>query len=344
MSAVGSLGLVTASIPPTWVDDLFPFATPPALRTLIDIAWQAAYDFYRENETYDYTLLQSHFDFMFDLATIPRPPDGLVTCPAFTDQDRQPGLPHFATPEFVSFGSLGDGGDVGWLVPAPELGRLDHPVALANGHQHGVTHIGADTRTGLEFTLSWALRRWREDPDPESLAWRDADVWRGQNQWRIDSRAEDRKLVDRMAAELRVHPDPDRTFPGSFWNGTAVREDTEFNIVFDVPEGWRHEPGADGIGVLAPADAYADCRPVTTDDPLLESELIAAASWLDAGYPATALLALKDAFVNGPSCYFADLKPLWERAYRDLSRPEYADRLDVMAPGYQSGCYCSTPH
>jgi hypothetical protein len=35
---------------------------------------------------------------------------------------------------------------------------------------------------------------------------------------------------------------------------------------------------------------------------------------LDAGHPATALLGLKDTFVNSPTCYFADLKPLWARA------------------------------
>ena len=313
---------MTDSTPPGWVDDLFSFPTPPALRTLIDIAWQNVYDFYQENETYDYTLLITHYDFMFDLATIPRPPDGCDGYPEFTDQDRQLPLPYLATPEFVPFGHLGDGGNVGWLVPAPELGRLDHPVSLASGHDPGVTLIGADTRTGLDFMLSWALRRWRNGQEPPAR--RDAD----------------QRLVDRLATELRIHPDPDRTFPGSFWEGTAVSEDTEFNIVFDVPEGWRHEPGADGIGVLAPADAYADRRPVSTDDPLLEPELIAAASWLDAGYPGTALLALKDTFVNGPSCYFADLKPLWARAYRDLSRPAYAERLDLMAPYYQDSCFC----
>ncbi|MGP3985851.1 hypothetical protein [Streptomyces sp. 3N207] len=114
-----------------------------------------------------------------------------------------------------------------------------------------------------------------------------------------------------MAAELRIPPDLDRTFPGSWWEGTTVIQDTEYGIVFDIPEGWRHETGADGIGVLAPADAYADRKPVVANRPLLEPELIAAACWLDSGYPATASLAFKDTSVNGPSCDFADLKPLW---------------------------------
>lgn len=207
---------MTDPTPPGWVDDLFPFPTPTALRTLLDIAWQSAYVSYQENGSYDYTLLLTHYGFMFDLAAIPRPPEDCDAYPEFTDRDRRESLPHFATPEFVPFGSLGDGGDVGWLVPAPELGRLDHPVALASGHDHGVTPIGADTPEGLEFMLSRALREWREDPDPRPSASRDAG----------------RRLVDRLAAELRVRPDPDS-------GHTPGGSDT----VFDVPEGWRHEPG-----------------------------------------------------------------------------------------------------
>ncbi|MEV0386637.1 hypothetical protein [Nonomuraea sp. NPDC050643] len=332
---------MTDSTPPPWVDDLFPFPTPPALRTLVDIAWQHAYDFYLENESYDYGLLETHYDFIFDFDMFPRPPDGCDVDPEFF---RQPSTPLYATPEFVPFGALGDGGYVGWLVPAPELGRLDHPVALASGHDYGVTLIGADTRSGLEFILSWALRRWRERPALEPPAGRDPDVWRAQNQYLSDARAEDRRLLDRLAAELGVRPGPDRTYPGSSWRGSSVSEDTEFEIVFDVLEGWRHEPGEDGIGVLAPAATYADRRPVVVEDPPLEAELVAAAHWLDAGRPATALLGLKDTFVNRPSCYFADLKPLWARAYRDLGRPEYAERLDLMTPMYQDSCHCRTPH
>ncbi|WP_283137374.1 hypothetical protein [Rhizohabitans arisaemae] len=311
-------------LPPPWVDDLFPFPTPPALRTLVDIVWQHAYAFYQENESYDFTLLGTHYDFMFDLAAIPRPPDGCDAYPEFDEHAREPAIPMFAVPEFVPFGSLGDGGYAGWLVPAPELGRPDHPVALAGGDECGVTLIGADTRIGLEFMLSWALRRWRDTPE---TAWRD----------------QDRGLADRLAAVLDVHPDPDRRYLGSSWNGTTVVRDTGFDIEFDVPEGWRHEIGEDGIGVLAPAGAYADQEPGFTEETPLEPVLATAARILDAGHPASALLVLKDTFANSPSCYFADLKPLWARAYRDLGRPGYAERLEEMTPMYQV-CFCDSPH
>jgi hypothetical protein len=326
-------GTVTDSALPAWRDDLFPFPTPRAFRALVDIAWQAACTLYRESETYAYGLLEIHYDFMFDLAVIPRPPDGWECYPEFDDKARKPPIPLFATPEFVPFGVLGDGGYIGWLVPAPELGRLDHPVALASGHDFGVTLIGENTRIGLEFMLSRALRRFREDPEPALADWR----------------AQDRQLIDRLAAELGVHPDPDRKYPGSSWGyGWVVERDTRFQIEFDIPDGWRHETGEDGIGVLAPDDVYADRPPVVADVGLrnepLEPVLAAAARSLDSGHPATALLGLKDTFVNAPSCYFGYLKPLWAQAYRDLGRPEFAERLDLMTPIYQDSCYCRTPH
>jgi hypothetical protein len=286
---------------------------------------------------------------MFDLDRFPRPLDCWHGYPKFSDEGPQPTIPMFATPEFVSFGALGTGAYIGWLVPAPELERLDHPAALASGHDYGVTWIGEDTTTGLEFMLSWTLRRWREQPELAPPAGRDPKVWLAQNQYLIDAHAEDRRLLDRLATELGVHPDPDRSYAGSSWNGPSVRLDDEFEIVFDVPEGWRHEHGADGIGVLAPSNAFADRDPVVADltvpNESLEPVLIDATRTLDAGHPATALLGLKDTFVGSATCYFADLKPLWSQAYRDLGRIQYAERLDLMTSMYQDlPCYCNSPH
>ncbi|MEU8135244.1 hypothetical protein [Streptodolium elevatio] len=315
---------MTGPIAPPWVDDLFPFATPPALRVLIDVAWQHAYDTLLETEVYDRTLVESHCDFMFDLVAAPRPYNGWEQYPPPDEDDRRLPVPLYATPEFVPFGALGTGAYVGWLVPAPELGRTDHPVALASGHEHGVTFIGPDTRSGLEFMLSWALRRLRQHDAPPTTR---------------------RELVGRLAEELHVRPDPDRVYPGSSWHGSGVTRDDEFEIVFDVPQGWRNEPGYDGIGVLAPAAAFDVGEPFAPgDEPSLAETLAAARRALAAGHPATALLVLMDAFVTSPTCHFAELKPLWARAYRDLGRAAYAERLDRMAADYPNSCACPAPH
>jgi hypothetical protein len=115
-----------------------------------------------------------------------------------------------------------------------------------------------------------------------------------------------------------------------------------------VPPGWRYEPGEDVIGVLAPAEAFAGREPVVArvelDEPL-EPALADAARQLDAGCPATALLGIEDTFVSTPPCYFADLRPLWARAYRELGRPQLVAALDLMAAMYGSlPCYCAVAH
>jgi hypothetical protein len=115
--------------------------------------------------------------------------------------------------------------------------------------------------------------------------------------------------------------------------------------IFDIPAGWRYEPGDDGVGVLAAADAFADRMPIEFGEGAADQALAAADRLLDAGNPATALLGLKNTFAAMPTCYFTDLKPLWAQAYRDLGRAQLADRLDSMATMYAGlGCHCPTPH
>jgi hypothetical protein len=196
----------------------------------------------------------------------------------------------------MQFGHLGTGTCVGWVIPAPELGITDHPVALF-GQDPGARVIGRDTRAGLEFMLSLGLRQ-------QSLA------------------AEDRELIARLAAELDVHPTPE-------FGITTDRRTVTVPLEPAVPDGWRHEPGGSGIGVLAPADAFADWDRWPVD------LLADAAELLDDGFPATALLALTDAF-HDDHTQFSALYPLWARAYHDLDRSALAERLELMRPMYKS--------
>ncbi|GAA2397588.1 hypothetical protein GCM10010191_00290 [Actinomadura vinacea] len=288
------------SAPPPWVDDLFPFPTPPALAKLIDIAWEHAFT---DEDLYDECLLASHFGFMFDLEAVPAAPDGweyTYPGPALASGVRQDFVPLWATPELVRFGSLGTGTYVGWVVLAPELNGADHPVALF-GDDAGMRLIARDTRAGLEWMLSLGLRR-------QNL--------------RDDARA----LIARLAAELDIHPAPEHGI-------TPDGSDAVVPLEPAVPSGWRHVPGRDGtgVGVLAPADAFAAQGPVNSGE--LDEILAGADRLLDAGFPASALLELTDAFHDDPD-RFAGLHPLWARAYRDLGRPRFADRLALMATMY----------
>jgi hypothetical protein len=152
------------------------------------------------------------------------------------------------------------------FLAAPELGRLDHPIGLVDGHQHGVVHIGHNTRAGLDFMLSHAMRKWLD----HSAHWT-----------ATATAARCLELLDRLALELGVRPDPDR--------GVVP----EAMPIFDTPVCWRYESSDDEVGVLAPADAFAGRAPIVADfdkqqplEPVLEN----AAQMLDAGHPATALL------------------------------------------------------
>lgn len=121
--------------------------------------------------------------------------------------------------------------------------------------------LGGDTRAGLEFLLSRTLRWWQEDA-------RYANKW-----WRLD----DRQLIDLLASELDLHPDPRR----------GVESDA--SIEYDVPAGWRHHDSADGIGVFAPAAAFTDRQPFVDQDVEIEPVVAEAprrhACWTPATQP-----------------------------------------------------------
>lgn len=286
-------------VPPPWVDDLFPFPTPPPFAKLVDIAWEHAFT---DEDLYDEDLLVTHYDFMFDLEAAPGAPDGWESTNPEMRQNHVPPVPLFATPELVQFGHLGTGTYVGWVVPAPELRGTDHPVALF-GQEPGARIIGGDTRAGLEWMLSLGLRR-------ETL------------------RDDDCALIARLAAELGLHPAPEHGItPDGF--------DVVVPLELAVPAGWRREPDVNGagIGVLAPAGAFTD-RSYVYAGGWLDGILADADRLLDAGFPATALLELIDAFHDDRD-RFAHLRPLWARAYQDLGRPQLAARLETMLPMYQ---------
>lgn len=139
-----------------------------------------------------------------------------------------------------------------------------------------------------------------------------------------------------------MHPDLER----GQWPDRNSDEAT--TLSFEVPPHWGTSRETTPSGVLAPAEAFAEWESVVArvefDEPLAPA-LADAAQQLDAGYPATALLGLKDTFVYTPVCYFAELKPLWVRAYRDLGRPQLVATLDLMTAMYDGlPCFCATPH
>lgn len=284
---------------PRWIDDLFPFPTPPALAKVIDIAWEEGFlatDLYEEG-LYDALRVRTSPAFPFDLCEVPLAPQGWEYCYA-GEVFRRHHIPFMSVPELLPFADLGNGTCVGWVVPAPELGRTDHPVASFGHKDPGV--IGRSTLDGLAFLLSLALR--------------------GGGEGR-------RSQVAHLSAELGIHPTPE-------YGVNPAGGDVEVPLDLAPPAGWRHEPdpSGTGIGVLAPADAFADEYPSFTGE--TDTILADASRILDAGCPASALLGLTAAYHEDAQRLPA-LHPLWARAYDDLGRTLLRERLDVMLEDHQ---------
>ncbi|MGW2631481.1 hypothetical protein ACWC2K_19380 [Streptomyces chattanoogensis] len=95
------------------------------------------------------------------------------------------------------------------------------------------------------------------------------------------------------------------------------------------PAGWRHEPDPSGIsiGVLAPNGTFGDEYPSFTGK--TDTILADVSRMLDAGHPASALLRLTATYHEDVQ-RLPDLHLLWARAYDDLDRPLFRERLDVM--------------
>ncbi|RSN62295.1 hypothetical protein [Actinomadura sp. WAC 06369] len=279
---------------PKWTDDLFPFPTPPALAKVIDIAWEEGFletDLFEEG-LYDPFRVQTSFALPFDLCEAPPAPSGWE----YRDDEerfRRHHVPFMSVPELLPFADLGNGTCIGWVVPAPELERTDHPVASFGHKEPGV--IGRNTLDGLTFLLSVALRSGGERRVAQ---------------------------VERLSAELGVRPAPE-------YGVGPDGGDTEVPLELAPPDGWRHEPDPSGvgIGVLAPHDAFGDEHPSFAGE--TDAVLADANRMLDAGHPASALLGLTAAY-HEDGRRLPDLHPLWARAYDDLGRPLLRERLDVM--------------
>ena len=96
-----------------------------------------------------------------------------------------------------------------------------------------------------------------------------------------------------------------------------------------VPEGWRHEPTRDGIGVLAPAEAFGDAPSLDVGyyaelGPVERAATVA----LMKGHPATSLQLLREFFAHnhhGDAVAARATLRLMAQAYRSLDRPLLAD-------------------
>jgi hypothetical protein len=204
-------------------------------------------------------------------------------------------------PEYFALGWLGtDGVSRGYLVHAPELAYTDYPIVEFQPiGSEGLMLLGATTRSGLEGWLSREMVWWESS---------DKGLSRRRVFWE--------SIIQQIGAEYDIQPHAQKNPP------------ITARCMPEVPDGWRYEATADGVGVLAPSSTFAPYPAVIADwgEPLLPV-LQSAQRALDGGYPATALHGLRASYHANASLHPAQqtqvrqLLKLWQVAYTLLERP-----------------------
>lgn len=211
-------------------------------------------------------------------------------------------------PELFPFAVTGvDGGHFGYVIHAPELAAPDHPIARFEPMDNdGVCLVGATTFEAAETLLSQEMRQDEDDGGPPwpcafSSAWWPAAAAR--------------------LRDLGIDPAPSKA-------GRQCDAGRGRPVAPDIPRGWHHAPGSDGIGVLAPTHLFHSTLPSRMEgDADIGAVLEAASRHAAEHFPASALWLLRE-------CYWRSL-PLPDKgtvavcramidAYHALSRPSLA--------------------
>lgn len=201
-------------------------------------------------------------------------------------------------PELFPFGRVGlDGIHFGFVIHAPELEQQDLPIGVIDpsGLVEGVKLLGTNFEHALERLLSEALE--------------------------IDPTDEER--VYAIASLLNVHPDLDKRNLNYMEYGEL--------IVPVIPQGWHFEPSSDGIGVLAPREAFIEnsptCKTWSFDLPnypyyQIDAALQLAEDCLCRNSPGSALFILRELYWRSTDDRaFIHSKELWQATYAQLNRP-----------------------
>jgi len=219
-----------------------------------------------------------------------------------TDHDIRDGY-DLSPPELFPFAATGvDGGHFGYVIHAPELPAADYPVGRfePSDHDNGVNLLGATTFEAAETMLSFRMKCDRE-----------FGLFRSpfSSEWWPD-----------VAVRLRaLGMEPDLAKAGRNYENGNGKPVTPVLI----PDGWRHVPSADGVGVLAPAALFRPAPLPAVERRPDVSAILDAVSWHAADrFPATALWLLREGYFLSYGA--TELYRAMIDAYQALGRPSLA--------------------
>jgi hypothetical protein len=170
-------------------------------------------------------------------------------------------------PELFPFATLGvNGVHYGYVIHAPELRPDDYPVGeLDPMSDEGVILVGKGTFDALENLLSWQLG-WDEGPATA-------------------------ETIAKVSEAIGIQPEVAKANRRYGISGMGLP------VVPEIPTGWRYVSTADGVGVLAPEAAFwPGATHLVEPDAPVDHAVSQADEALAAGYPATALYFLREAF------------------------------------------------
>jgi hypothetical protein len=208
---------------------------------------------------------------------------------------------HYQPVEIVPFCRAGvDGLHYGWAVLAPELDLDDQLCVSFAPVDEDACWLGDTTHEALENLLAGHLLSWEE--------WNRAS--HGESPPDHDPR------WSALCAALGLHP-----VAGA--NGITAGARSTRPIRPVVPPGWRYEPSVDGIGVLAPASAFAPGPVEPTDWDDLDERTALARRLLADGHPASVVDLLKSDHPERSDML------LMREAYRVLRRDLHVERAGI---------------
>lgn len=175
-----------------------------------------------------------------------------------------------------------------------------------------IRQIGHDTQTAFEFIFQRKLKEMSDflNDNSRSLTETDRNYCFYERKTALDKANEVRSLFGKKLAENVAFSD-DNSFP--------IRESRQFEQTFD------------GLGVYAPPEKFWAKKELWEMPELktVEEEIAFIRSFLEMGFPATALQIIRDSYWQNfeKEGYFAEISTLWMEIYTALNRPVLANSV-----------------
>lgn len=255
------------------------------------------------------------FDFMFDFWISEKVLTGEL--PKNVNDDCYLGY-SLVPVEFFPFAGPAIGGIAyGFVVMAPELELKDYPIAEIYPAGDSVSFLGENTKSAFKCLISRGIKY--SSVHYKTMHYGATVSDNVMNQFKSEEQSAMKKIrniLQSLNINMDMYASPCKSNP--------------YDDIHKVPNNWRFEATADGIGVLAHRSKFSPDF-VYSQIPYLRSlydEIKFIEHFLIEGYPATALWIIREKYWLGSfERPFSELAPVWAKIYEALNRPLLSQRI-----------------